>query len=332
MAQLKATSVAGNLSVTGNVIATDLILSASKTARHVFAAPASNGAPSFRALEAADIGSGTFDAARIPNLAASKITSGTLAVACGGTNIGSYTIGDILYASAATTLSKLTGNTTTTRKFLRSVATTNGTAVAPAWDTIASGDLPVATASAIGGVKIGTNIGVSSGTISVATATTSALGVMKVGTGLSVSSGTVSVAYGTKASTALQGNQTLFTLNNAAKTASSTASFYAPTGAGTAGQVLVSAGGTNAPTWTDYPKCIQRKDFTIAKNTSSIALTNDAFTADSYVLSIVVTSGEANLPSAISWTSAASKITLSITAKAADAIAGYILVARGQTL
>jgi hypothetical protein len=40
-------------------------------------------------------------------IAASQVTSGTLAVAQGGTNIASYTIGDTLYASGATTLSKL---------------------------------------------------------------------------------------------------------------------------------------------------------------------------------------------------------------------------------
>ena len=40
-------------------------------------------------------------------IAASQVTSGTLAVAQGGTNIASYTIGDTIYASGATTLSKL---------------------------------------------------------------------------------------------------------------------------------------------------------------------------------------------------------------------------------
>jgi len=39
---------------------------------------------------------------------ASQVSSGTLAVAQGGTNIGSYTTGDILYASASGVLSKLT--------------------------------------------------------------------------------------------------------------------------------------------------------------------------------------------------------------------------------
>ena len=40
-------------------------------------------------------------------IAASQVTSGTLAVAQGGTNLASYTAGNLLYASATTTLSKL---------------------------------------------------------------------------------------------------------------------------------------------------------------------------------------------------------------------------------
>lgn len=40
-------------------------------------------------------------------IAASQVTSGTLAVAQGGTNIASYSAGDLLYASATTTISKL---------------------------------------------------------------------------------------------------------------------------------------------------------------------------------------------------------------------------------
>ena len=53
--------------------------------------------------------------------------------------------------------------------------------------------LPTASSSTLGGVKIGSNVSINSGTISVADASTSAKGVMKVGTDLKVSSGTVSV-------------------------------------------------------------------------------------------------------------------------------------------
>lgn len=84
---------------------------------------------------------------------------------------------------------------------------------------------------------------------SVRVATTSATGVVKVGTGLGVSSGTISVTYGTAANTALQGNQVLFKLNNGDKTASSAATFYAPTAGGTAGYPLIGAGTTTAPAW-----------------------------------------------------------------------------------
>ena len=59
----------------------------------------------------------------------------------GGTNQSSYTLGDTLYASASNTLSKLAGNTTTTKKFL--IQTGTGVAsAAPVWDTIVAGDIP----------------------------------------------------------------------------------------------------------------------------------------------------------------------------------------------
>lgn len=59
----------------------------------------------------------------------------------GGTGQTSWTLGDLLYASATDTLSKLTGNASTTRKFLRQTGTGSASA-APAWDTLQLGDLP----------------------------------------------------------------------------------------------------------------------------------------------------------------------------------------------
>jgi hypothetical protein len=81
------------------------------------------------------------DGSALTNGNASFITSGTLAVARGGTNIGSYAIGDLLYASGATTLSALAD--VAAGSFLRS----GGVATAPAWsatlwpNTLATGDL-----------------------------------------------------------------------------------------------------------------------------------------------------------------------------------------------
>lgn len=53
--------------------------------------------------------------------------------------------------------------------------------------------LPNATTNVLGGVKVGNNISVSSGTISVATGSGSSLGVLKVGSNITVSSGTISL-------------------------------------------------------------------------------------------------------------------------------------------
>lgn len=64
-----------------------------------------------------------------------------LAENLGGTHQTTYALGDVLYASAVNTLSKLTGNTTTTRKFFRQTGD-GANSAAPAWDTLTSGDIP----------------------------------------------------------------------------------------------------------------------------------------------------------------------------------------------
>ena len=66
---------------------------------------------------------------------------GTLGARKGGTGLTALALGELIYASAANVSSRLSGNTTTTRKFLRQ--TGNGTdSAAPAWDTLAAGDYP----------------------------------------------------------------------------------------------------------------------------------------------------------------------------------------------
>lgn len=121
----------------------------------VLAGPSSGssaGAPSFRALVAADIpsldwskiGSGkptTLSGYGITDAAASGHTQ---AVNKGGTNITSYAVGDMLYASGTATLSKLTGNTSTTQKFL-AMTGTGSAAAAPQWVEASGGDILVVT-------------------------------------------------------------------------------------------------------------------------------------------------------------------------------------------
>jgi hypothetical protein len=75
---------------------------------------------------------------------ATLTSAGAITVVKSNSNVfptAATALGDVWYGSAANTLLALAGNITTTRKFLRQVG--NGSvSAAPAWDTIATGDLP----------------------------------------------------------------------------------------------------------------------------------------------------------------------------------------------
>jgi hypothetical protein len=58
----------------------------------------------------------------------------------GGTGIETYTLGDTLYASATNTLTKLAGNTTTTKRFLSQTGTGSASA-APTWELLDPSDI-----------------------------------------------------------------------------------------------------------------------------------------------------------------------------------------------
>lgn len=64
----------------------------------------------------------------------------TLPAANGGTGQSSYTLGDILYASGSTAVSKLAGNTTATKQFLSQTGTGTVSA-APAWSAVTKSDV-----------------------------------------------------------------------------------------------------------------------------------------------------------------------------------------------
>lgn len=83
------------------------------------------------------------------NLAGAGV-AGTLAESHGGTNQASYATGDMLYASATDTLSKLSGNTSTTKQFLSQTGT-GSTSQAPSWASLAASDIQSGTLSAVRG-------------------------------------------------------------------------------------------------------------------------------------------------------------------------------------
>lgn len=77
---------------------------------------------------------------------------------------------------------------------------------------------------------------------------------------------------------------------------------------------------------------LQYQAFTIASGNYGVKLSHTAFTENSYVSQIVVTSGEANLSSAISWTSGTGYIDLVCTTAPSDDVTGYIIIGRGAQL
>ena len=66
--------------------------------------------------------------------------TGQLSETRGGTAQSSYVLGDTLYSSAANTLSKLSGNITTTKQYLSQTGT-GAVSAAPVWATIAGSDI-----------------------------------------------------------------------------------------------------------------------------------------------------------------------------------------------
>jgi hypothetical protein len=70
----------------------------------------------------------------------SNAVSGALGATNGGTGLNSYTLGDTVYSSAANTIAKLAGNTTTTKKFLVQTGT-GAVSAAPAWDVVNGADV-----------------------------------------------------------------------------------------------------------------------------------------------------------------------------------------------
>lgn len=152
----------------------------------------------------------------------------------GGTNQTTYTLGDTLYASAANTLSKLAGNTTTAKQYLSQ--TGNGAiSAAPAWATIDGGDITGAALTRVDDTNVTLTLG--------GTPTTALLRATSITAGWA---GQLSLARGG---------------TNANLTASNGGIFYSTATAGailagtaTAGQILRS-GASAAPSWSTatYP-------------------------------------------------------------------------------
>ncbi len=110
----------------------------------------------------------------------------------GGTNQSTYTTGDLLYASASNTLSKLAGNITTTKQYLSQ--TGNGAvSAAPAWATITGADITGAALTKVDDTNVTLSLGGTPATsllraTSLTLGWAGTLGVTRGGTGLGTAS------------------------------------------------------------------------------------------------------------------------------------------------
>jgi hypothetical protein len=142
----------------------------------------------------------------------SGTVSGALPIANAGTNITTYTLGDTLYSSAANTLAKLAGNTTTTKKFLVQTGT-GAVSAAPSWGTVDGADVSgnisgsagsVANALTLGTYLTGTSYNGSTAvtaTVDATSANTASKVVARDGSG-DFSAGTITAALSGNATTA----------------------------------------------------------------------------------------------------------------------------------
>lgn len=234
------------------------------------------------AIAGSQITSGTIDTARlsgsytgitgIGTLTAGTWNATTISPGYGGTGLTSYTVGDIIYASGATTLSKLAGVAT------GNVLLSGGVATAPSWGKVdltsaVSGTLPTAsggtglTSFTSGGAVYATSTSaLTTGTLPIASGGTNATatptaGAVTYGTGtayafsLAGTTNQVLLSGGSGAPTwASQSTLAVGTATNLAGGIASQIPYQTGAGAtsfianGTAGQVLTSAG-TSAPTW-----------------------------------------------------------------------------------
>jgi hypothetical protein len=125
------------------------------------------------------------------NLSSSAAVTGTLGATFGGTGQTTYAVGDIIYSGVTDTLSKLSGNTSTTKQFLSQTGT-GSASQAPSWASLNASDIQSGTLGAVLGGTGQSSYAV--GDLLYADTTTSLAKLSDVATGNVLLSGGVSTA------------------------------------------------------------------------------------------------------------------------------------------
>lgn len=173
----------------GDILYADTVTSLARRvvgAQDTFLAINSSLLPAYRRITAADVDAGTFPGATYV-MQSLTLSVTPLNAESGGTEQAVVALGDVLYGSATDAWSRLAGNITVTRKFLRQVGT-GAVSAAPAWDTLTAADVLAGSFPTGGHTFLGTLI--------VAGLLTAQAGLTVSGASLTVTSQTIQVTDG----------------------------------------------------------------------------------------------------------------------------------------
>jgi hypothetical protein len=253
-------------------------------------------------------GSGTQVEWNAVNLSSAVAVTGTLGATYGGTGQTTYATGDMLYSSATNTIAKLSGNTSTTKQYLSQTGTGSASA-APAWASLSAADIQSGTLPATRGGTDNSSYAI--GDILYADTTTSLAKLADVATGNALISGGLSTApaWG-KIGLTTHVSGTLGIANGGTNSTATptaggvnygTGSAHAFTAAGTAGQILTSAG-ASAPTWQDNAPAFPSGTVMLFIQTAAPTGWTKSTTHDNKALRIV--SGTAGTGGSVAFTTA----------------------------
>jgi hypothetical protein len=242
----------------------------------------------------------------------------------------------MLYSSAANTIAKLSGNTSTTKQYLSQTGT-GAVSTAPSWATISAADIGAGTLPATRGGTDNSSYAI--GDILYANTTTTLAKLADVATGNALISGGVSTApaWG-KIGLTTHVSGTLGIANGGTNSTATptaggvnygTGTAHAFTAAGTAGQILTSAG-ASAPTWQDNAPAFPSGTVMLFIQTAAPTGWTKSTTHDNKALRIV--SGTASSGGSVAFTTAfaSQAVTGSVAATAAATATNQATTAGGS--
>lgn len=197
-----------------------------------------------------------------------------LAETSGGTHQSTYTLGDTLYASAANTLSKLAGNSTSGIQYLSQTGT-GAVSAAPVWASISGGDITGAALSKADDTNV---------TLTLTGTPTTAL----------LRATTITAGWTGQLGLTRGGSNASLTASNGGIVYSTASAMAILAGTATAGQHLQS-GASGAPSWTTatFP-AISGTTGTILRSNGTNWVNSTATFADTYTASNLLYSNGAN--------------------------------------